>query len=110
VRLADYCGYFTLDEALEARNELREARIRSEVVIREAPGAGLDATDRDEFWLQVDVEQWGAAERLLGLGVVDTDATHAGAGGEEFECGACGERVPESASACPSCGVEFDED
>jgi hypothetical protein len=110
LKLADYCGYFTLEEALEAREELRRESIKSEVVIREPAEADPVEPGPDEYWLRVDVQQWAAAERLLGLGGAETEAAPAKASGDDFACGACGEQVPEDARSCPKCGVEFDED
>ena len=44
VPMADYCGFFSMDDARRARDTLKAAEIRSEIVIRESVGnePGLD--------------------------------------------------------------------
>jgi len=47
--MVSYCGFLDLDEAREARERLRGAGIRSEIVIRDAP----EEPEKEEYWLRV---------------------------------------------------------
>ena len=112
LRLADYCGFFELDEAREARERLREKEIRSEIVIRDAPASeGTDSIE-EEYWLRVDATRM--AESIAALGFEATagdegDAAAATGDGAGFDCGECGHSVREEDTACPGCGARFDE-
>ena len=66
VHLADYCGFLSLEEAREARDRLRADRIRSEIVIREAPEAPLDHPVSEEYWLRVDAARLREVASVLG--------------------------------------------
>jgi hypothetical protein len=116
LRLLDYCGFMNLDEARGDRDQLREAGIGTDIVIREAPESPPDGAIVEEYWLRVDVQQHTRAMNLLshdasvearepaGKAVGDVD------GEEEFDCGACGHSVGESETSCPKCGARFDDD
>lgn len=65
VRLVDYCGFLSLDEAREARDRLRESRIRSEIVLREAPEATWDDAIEEEAWLRVDAASLVQVRKIL---------------------------------------------
>jgi hypothetical protein len=107
LRLTDYCGFLTLDEARAARDRLRGERIRSEIVIRESTDAALDRPAREEYWLRVDVSRLRDVASVLGdVPEVEEAAAADGAG---FACGACGGHVAEDATRCPSCGARFDD-
>jgi hypothetical protein len=99
--VAEYCGFFALDDAREARNRLRENEIVSDIVIRDAP----DSPSREEFWLRVDRNRYREAHAIIGdLGEhqpVEQD--------DDFDCGDCGKRVAAEESSCPGCGARFDD-
>lgn len=103
LRLADYCGFLSLEEALEARMRLRRERIRTEVVLREPADADLDRPPQDEYWLRVDISRLREIRTL-----VDPPAEVA-PGDEEFGCSECGAMVRADADSCPGCGVRFDD-
>lgn len=100
-RLVDYCGFVSLDEARRARDQLRQAGMRWEIVIREAePDA--PAIDHEEYWLRVEAPRMREVVAMLGF-----DAADAGEG--ELACDRCGHSVSDSETSCPSCGARFDE-
>ena len=107
VRLAEYCGYFSLDEARSARDRLREQRIRSDIVVREPPDASWDEPVREEYWLRVDISCARKIAAVLGdLPEVEDAAEEEGAG---FACGDCGQKVAADETFCPECGARFDD-
>lgn len=87
VRVRDYCGFLSLEDARQARDRLREHEIVSEIAIRDVPGG-----PGEEFWLRVDATRYQQVDQLL-------NAT--------ASCSACGLEVPEEAPSCPGCGAEF---
>jgi hypothetical protein len=103
VRMADYCGFLSLDEAREARDRLRAVRVRSEIAIRESPESNLASDVREEYWLRVEAAAFAAAAALLGMHEEPL------ASDGSFACGDCGATVAEEATACPKCGARFDE-
>lgn len=107
VRLAEYCGYFSLDEARHARDLLRERRIRSDIVVREPPGAAWDEPVREEYWLRADISRARDIPAILGPPPSVEDATE----GEDtgFACGDCGQKVAADETFCPECGARFDD-
>ena len=101
---ANFCGFLTLDEARQARDKLREARLPSEILIKDAPGTVDDAPAHEEFWLRVRPKDIRAVVGVIGFEPVETadaDAT--------FGCSACGAMVRGSDEACPGCGLRFEE-
>lgn len=105
IRLADYCGYLSLDEARQARDQLRPERIHSEIVLREPPGASWDEPPHEEFWLRIDASQ---AKRVAGiLGAVPPVEPEPE--GDSCTCGDCGQQVAADELFCPKCGARFDE-
>jgi hypothetical protein len=109
VHMVDYCGFRSLEDARQARDQLRPVRVRAEIAIREAPGSALDQPVHEEYWLRVDAARYQQAWDLLGFDAV------AGADGGNAEpatiaCSACGETVAEEESFCPKCGARFEED
>jgi hypothetical protein len=98
IRVADYCGFFSLDEARHSRDVLREKDIRSEIAIRDAPAMPGDPVE-EEYWLRVEATQMKAARALL-----DTVTT---APGEEILCGNCDKPVGADEAACPHCDEKF---
>jgi hypothetical protein len=107
VRLAEYCGYFSLDDARNARDRLREQRIRSDIVVREPPDASWDEPVREEYWLRVDISCARKIAAVLG----DVPEVEDAAGGEDsgFACGDCGQKVAADETFCPQCGARFDD-
>jgi hypothetical protein len=104
--MADYCGFFSLQEATQARERLRQERIISEIVLREPPDPDWDAPPQDEFWLRVDVSRAGEVQKLMAEAEGKTPPKPP----ETFACGECGHAVAEADEACPGCGARFDED
>lgn len=106
VKVADYCGFFSLDEARDARDQLRARRIASDIVIREPLGASLDDPLQEEFWLRVDAERYHDAHAILGD---PAESIAAAEEDESFNCSECGGRVAAQESFCPGCGARFEE-
>lgn len=107
IRMGEYCGFLTLDEARGARDRLRERRIRSDIVVRESPEADWDEPVREEFWLRVDVSR---AREIAGvLGEVPEVEDEGEDDASTFACGECGRQVAEDESFCPGCGARFDD-
>jgi len=104
VKFADYCGFFSMEEARAARDHLRGAEIRSEIVIRERPDATLSDPIDEEYWLRVDVTQYQRVNTLLEQGPVS------GGSEEELACEDCGATVDSAAPSCPGCGARFDDE
>jgi len=93
-----YCGFLSLEEAQKAREQLRRAGIRSEILIRDAPGSGSE----DEFWIRISPRDFEAAQELLGYDAAE------GAEIAVASCPACGEEVSAEESFCARCGQRFD--
>lgn len=105
VRLSEYCGYLTLEEARDARDRLREERIAYEIALRDAPGAAGEHAAEEEYWLRVDATKLQRVAQLLGsVPAVEPEAQDDG-----FACGDCGQQVGAEESFCPKCGARFDE-
>jgi len=68
VRMADYCGFFHLDDARDARERLRREGISSDILIREIPADSPGDPPVEEFWLRVDAAQARRVEALIGDG------------------------------------------
>lgn len=105
VRVAEYCGFFRLDDAREARDRLRTERIACDILIREAPAADSAAPVEEEFWLRVDRDRYREAHAILGDPTGAVTAEDDGA----FACSECGHTVASEESFCPNCGARFDE-
>ncbi|HKQ62853.1 MAG TPA: hypothetical protein VJS92_16290 [Candidatus Polarisedimenticolaceae bacterium] len=98
--LLDFCGFLSLDEARDARERLREQRIRSDIVIRDAPGED-PGTVLEEYWLRVEQTGFALAASLLGYDAAEEPVSVA--------CSECGHAVAADASRCPKCGASFEE-
>ena len=105
VRLADYCGFFGLDEAREARDRLREQQIVSDIVIREAPDSDPEGPIKEEFWLRVDRERVREVHAI----VDNPEPPKPSEGDGGFDCSECGHHVASEESFCPGCGARFEE-
>ena len=102
--LAVFCGFLTLDEARHARDNVRGAKLPSDILIREAPAAAAGASVQEEFWLRVRPKDFAKVEGLIGF----EPAAPAGAE-DTFGCSVCGATVHASDDACPGCGLRFEE-
>lgn len=107
VRLGEYCGFLSLDEARSVRDLLRERRIRSEIAVREPLDASWDEPVQEEFWLRVDVARLREVEAVVG-GMPEVEETH-DVTDPGFACGGCGHHVAENETVCPECGARFDD-
>lgn len=108
VRLTQYCGFLSLDDAREARDKLRERRIRSEIVLREAPGASFDEPVEEEAWLHVETSRLAEVGKILPepvLAVGEDDL-----GEPAATCGECGASLRPETTACVNCGARFESD
>jgi hypothetical protein len=104
VPMVEYCGFLGLEEARAARDRLKEERIRSEIVIREAPASLERTVVEEEFWLRVERDRYKEAAGLLGFDEAPS------AGGESFQCDQCGTEVAAQETFCPECGAHFEDD
>jgi rubrerythrin len=100
---ANFCGFLTLEEAREARDKVRAARLPAEILIRDAPKSAPDAPVQEEFWLRVRPADFRAIVALVGFEPFEAQ------GEDTFLCSACGATVHDSDEACPRCGLGFAE-
>lgn len=105
VPMVEYCGFLGLDEARQARDRLKEEKIRSEIVIRESPGSFATERVEEEYWLRVERDRYKQAVEHLGF----DEAAPAGSD-DTFQCGECGAEVASEESFCPKCGARFEDD
>jgi hypothetical protein len=98
--LADFCGFPTLDEARDARNKLRAARVPAEILITDGSGA----PPQEEYWLRARQKDFPKIAAIIGFDPADTPTEDS-----SFACSACGETVQASDDACPGCGLRFEE-
>lgn len=101
-RMVDYCGFFALDDARDARRQLKAAGILTEIAIRDVPG--LD-NDDEEYWLRVEAAHIAKVTKIIGFDPA-ADAT----GEDSFRCDSCGESVSAQENFCSHCGARFDSD
>ena len=66
LRMTDYCGFLSIDEARAAREKLRGEQIRSDILIQDAPGSTWEAAAGEEFWLRVDASRLRDIPGILG--------------------------------------------
>ena len=108
VRMGDYCGFFSLDEARQARDQLRGQRIRSEIVVRESPDVDWDTPIREEFWLRVESGRLREASASLEQDTPTAEPEQAGDSGS-FACSDCGQVIATEEIFCPKCGARFED-
>ncbi len=96
-RLADFCGFLTLDEARHARDRLRTRGILTEIAIRDTPG-----TADEEYWLRVERDRVPQVVAELGEEPADE-------GPGSFQCDACHQMLPGDATVCSRCGQQFED-
>ena len=101
--LAAFCGFLTIEEARQARNKLRGAKLPADILIREEPGATSVSTLKEEFWLRVRPTDFAVVEGLIGF-----EPAAAAGGDDTFGCSACGVTVHASDEECPGCGLRFE--
>jgi hypothetical protein len=104
LRMGEYCGFLSLDDARHARGQLRELKIRTDILVREPPDSDWDRPVQEEFWLRVDMSRMREVAAILG-GVPEVDEKDQGG----FGCGDCGQNVSEEEASCPKCGARFDD-
>src|SRR5262245_37475772 len=100
----NFCGFLTLEEARQARDAVRGARLPAEILIRDAPAPADGSPVSEEFWLRVRPRDFRAV-----VGLVGYEPVEAAAADETFGCSACGATVHASDEACPGCGLRFEE-
>ena len=93
----DFCGFLELDEARHAREQLREAGIPSEILIRDAPGTG-DAIV-EEYWLRCSSSVVKHVRNILGFHDEEEQAELEG------YCTKCGSQIPDEEPICVFCGT-----
>ena len=107
--LLPFCGFITLDEARQAREQLREANIPADILIRELE---TDQEVLEEYWIRVPRRRFAEVADVLHEEPAEA-AEKEGNGevhaGDTFACSACGQDVEGDADACPHCGARFDE-
>jgi len=109
LRLGEFCGFLSLDEARGARDQLRGEKIRSDILVREQPDSAWDRPVQEEYWLRVDMSRIREVATLLG-GVPEVEEEKKDEhGSAEFACGDCGQNVAEAEAFCPKCGARFDD-
>lgn len=103
----DFCGFFTLEEAREARDRLRREGIRSEIAIRESPGSENLTLPPEEYWLRFDAREFQTASAILGFD--EQKGTPEELALETRPCPDCGQGVAAAESFCPQCGARLKE-
>ncbi len=99
-----FCGFLTLDDARQARDKVRGARMRAEILICDPQGSAANESVGEEYWLRVKPRDFRAVAALVGFPPDEVPE-----GEETFGCSACGATVHASADACPGCGLRFEE-
>jgi hypothetical protein len=104
IQFAEVCGYLDLDEARKTRDQLHQARIVSELVIRTSPDTSSDGPVIEEYWLRADARQIKQVHALLDGSATVSAESDSEAG---FKCSNCGRPVREEESFCANCGMRF---
>ena len=100
-----FCGFLSLDDARTAREKLRAERIRSEILVRDAPGGTLQAPAGEEYWLRVSGRDFDRAASVLEYDRPEEPGSTVEA---SFSCSDCGKSVAEHETFCGHCGAAFD--
>jgi hypothetical protein len=108
-QMVEFCGFFSLDEARQARETLRGERIASEILIRDVVADDPRTAPPEEYWLRVPIRHVRRVADLLGY--EEESGATAGRGSEDgsFACSDCGRSVAEDETFCPHCGAKFEE-
>ena len=107
--LLPFCGFLTLEEARQAREQLRESGIPADILIREIE---MEQSALEEYWIRVPRRRFAEVADVLHEEPAGPDAKEGNGEvheSESFACSACGEDVQGDAAACPHCGARFDE-
>ena len=106
--LFPFCGFLSIEDARHAREDLRDAGIPADILIREVGSA--EATT-EEYWLRVPRRRFAEVADALHEEPVEEEKGGNGdmGAGDTFACSECGEDVPSDADVCPNCGARFDE-
>ena len=102
LRMVDVCGFFSLDDAREARARLQLERLHADVLIRESEPTD-DGGRSEEFWLRVEASGIRTAAGIFAQ-EEDADAP----GGDGRTCGQCGAELAPEAATCSSCGARLE--
>lgn len=100
---ANFCGFLSLDEARAARDKVRDAGRRAEILICDAPRRE-DEPIKEEYWLRVAPRDFRQVASLIGF-----EPNPATGDEESFLCSACGATVRSTDAQCPGCGLGFAE-
>ena len=100
---ANLCGFLTLEEAREARDKVRGAKMPAEILIRDVPGSAAKGSPREEFWLRVRPVDFRAVANIVGFEPAEPERA-----ADEFTCSACGATVRAADDACPGSGLGFE--
>jgi hypothetical protein len=105
--LYPFCGFLSLEDARQAREDLRESGIPSDILIR---ATGGQETETEEFWIRVPRRRFAEVADVLHEDAAEEEEGGNGelAEGETFACSECGEDVASEADVCPHCGARFD--
>ena len=103
--LVDYCGFLSLEDAREARDQLRRERLPSEIVIRDLAGEDPWAPAKEEYWIRVPSKGLRAVDAILGEGATEEVESEPA---ESVACSECNQTVGHEESFCPHCGAKFD--
>lgn len=102
IHAVNLLGFLTLDDARDAREQLRARGVRSEILIRDSQDP--EAEDGEEYWIRVAPQSVKASAAILG-DEPEVEVQEA----EEILCSACNKPVDEDAAQCPHCGARFEE-
>jgi rubrerythrin len=105
--LYPFCGFLSIEDARQAREELRASGIPADILIREGGG---EESGHEEFWIRVPRRRFAEVAEVLQEDAADEAENGNGelAEGETFACSECGEDVAAEADVCPHCGARFD--
>ena len=107
--LLPFCGFLTIDEARQAREQLHESGIPADILIREIE---LEAEALEEYWIRVPRRRFSEVADVLHEEPAELEEKEGNGEvheGETFACSACGQDVQGDADVCPHCGARFDE-
>jgi len=103
LRMAEYCGFFDLNDARASRDRVRAKSVRADIVIRESLVADLSRPAEEEYWLRVEATQMRQAQAILGMEEAEEPKAK-----DTFQCSDCGHTVASEESFCAGCGARFE--
>ena len=86
----EFCGFLSLEEAVDARVRLREVGLVGDILIRDAPRLDGAPDPGDEFWLLIDPAHAKAVQTVLDMKGMEP------------------ETEPEAPTHCPACNAKRD--